>query len=208
MPKRTHADALETRRTILQSALNMFSEKGYEKTSLSDIARDAGVTRGAIYWHFEDKGELLYELCLEVTKEKRFPEYILMASKEDEENPLGCIRKWIAMHAADEAQQFFSSALYRILDGIFSGRFGDDKTRERLTDLLSMRMYHISEALQNAVRRNQLPADLNVDLAASFIHTILLGYTESLGIKKFSKPLLSYPHAVDRIVDTLKTMRR
>ena len=151
------------------------------------------------------------ETCLdipELTKEKRFPEYILMASKEDEENPLGCIRKWIAMHAADEAQQFFSSALYRILDGIFSGRFGDDKTRERLTELLSMRMYHISEALQNAVRRNQLPADLNVDLAASFIHTILLGYTESLGIKKFSKPLLSYPHAVDRIVDTLKTMRR
>lgn len=208
MPKRTHADAMETKRNILRSALNMFTLHGYEKTSLSDIARDAGVTRGAIYWHFEDKGELLYELCLEVAKEKRFSEYILMASKEDEENPLGCIRQWILMHAKDEAHQFFTSEIFHILDGIFASRYGDDKTRERIYDLLSMRMYHITEALQNAVRRKQLPPDLNIDMAASYIHTVLIGYVETLKVANLSKPLLSFPHAVDRIIDTIKTFRR
>ena len=59
MPKRTHEDAERTKQAILESALRLFSRRGYESTSLSDIARFAGVTRGAIYWHFKDKGQIL-----------------------------------------------------------------------------------------------------------------------------------------------------
>lgn len=60
MSKRTHAEALQTKRSILDAAAKVFSANGFAKTSLSDIARDADVTRGAIYWHFENKTELLF----------------------------------------------------------------------------------------------------------------------------------------------------
>lgn len=44
-----------TRARILDSALEVFAAKGYAQTSMDEIAGRAGVTKGALYWHFEDK---------------------------------------------------------------------------------------------------------------------------------------------------------
>lgn len=56
--RRTQEEAEATRRAILAAALRLFSEKGYAATRLSDIADAAGVTRGAIYHHFDNKAHL------------------------------------------------------------------------------------------------------------------------------------------------------
>lgn len=58
MVRRTKEEALETRNRILDAAEHVFFEKGVSRSSLADIAQAAGVTRGAIYWHFENKGDL------------------------------------------------------------------------------------------------------------------------------------------------------
>ncbi len=63
--KRTKAKAEETKKLIFISALKIFGEKGYSKTSLEDIAGGAGVSRGAIYWNFENKQELYTKLLKE-----------------------------------------------------------------------------------------------------------------------------------------------
>jgi len=55
MPRRTKEEALDTRRRILDAAENLFETQGVSGTSLHAIAMAAGVTRGAIYWHFKDK---------------------------------------------------------------------------------------------------------------------------------------------------------
>lgn len=59
MVRRTKDEAQETRNRILDAAELAFSEQGVSRTSLEDIARVAGVTRGAIYWHFSGKEALL-----------------------------------------------------------------------------------------------------------------------------------------------------
>jgi TetR/AcrR family transcriptional regulator, repressor of the mexAB-oprM multidrug resistance operon len=56
--RRTRADAEATRESILEAAEKEFLERGVARTSLEHIARRAGVTRGAIYWHFKDKTAL------------------------------------------------------------------------------------------------------------------------------------------------------
>jgi len=56
--RRTRDEALETRNKILDTAERVFSERGVSHTSLADIAHAAGVTRGAIYWHFRNKADL------------------------------------------------------------------------------------------------------------------------------------------------------
>lgn len=56
--RKTKAEAAITRDSLLDAALVVFSNKGYATTTLDDIARKAGVTRGAIYWHFGGKAEL------------------------------------------------------------------------------------------------------------------------------------------------------
>jgi TetR/AcrR family acrAB operon transcriptional repressor len=55
MVRKTKEDALETRHRILDTAVEVFSRQGVARTSLNDIAKEAGVTRGAIYWHFDNK---------------------------------------------------------------------------------------------------------------------------------------------------------
>lgn len=60
--KRTKEDAEETKNKILEAGLNVFSRKGFSAATLIDIAAEAGVTRGAVYWHFKNKEELYFQL--------------------------------------------------------------------------------------------------------------------------------------------------
>ncbi len=57
--KRTKEDALVTRDKLISTAFKEFLETGFEESRLEDIALKAGVTRGAFYWHFRDKYDLL-----------------------------------------------------------------------------------------------------------------------------------------------------
>jgi len=58
MARRTKEDAEHTRLQLLEAAQCVFAAKGVSRTSLQDIAQAAGVTRGAVYWHFKNKAEL------------------------------------------------------------------------------------------------------------------------------------------------------
>ena len=51
-----------TRQQILDASLRLFSERGFARTTVRDIARQAGITDAAIYYHFESKRELLEAL--------------------------------------------------------------------------------------------------------------------------------------------------
>jgi TetR/AcrR family acrAB operon transcriptional repressor len=57
--RRTKEEAQETRRRIMAAGLRVFDKRGISRTTMEHIAREAGVTRGAIYWHFADKQALL-----------------------------------------------------------------------------------------------------------------------------------------------------
>jgi TetR/AcrR family acrAB operon transcriptional repressor len=66
MVRRTKEEAEQTRCKILAAARRCFHARGVSATSLEHIAQEAGVTRGAIYWHFANKEELLTAMCDEV----------------------------------------------------------------------------------------------------------------------------------------------
>ena len=56
--KRTKEEAAETRDAIVEAALRVCSIRGYKGTTLEEIAAEAGVSRGAIHWHFGTKYNL------------------------------------------------------------------------------------------------------------------------------------------------------
>jgi AcrR family transcriptional regulator len=60
--RRTKEEAENTREDILNSATRLFSEKGVVRCTLEEIAKEANVTRGAIYWHFKNKLEIFEAL--------------------------------------------------------------------------------------------------------------------------------------------------
>jgi AcrR family transcriptional regulator len=55
-------DAASTRERILNVALDLFSDKGYDGTSLREIAEQLGVTKAALYYHFASKEDILMAL--------------------------------------------------------------------------------------------------------------------------------------------------
>jgi TetR/AcrR family transcriptional regulator, acrAB operon repressor len=58
MARKTKAEAEITRIELLDAAERLFLAQGVSRTSLQHIAAAAGVTRGAVYWHFKDKSDL------------------------------------------------------------------------------------------------------------------------------------------------------
>lgn len=91
MARRTKEEALVTRELILDAAERVFHQRGVSRTSLQEIAKEAGLTRGAIYWHFENKGELFHAMMERVT----LPMMARMTeiTPEDEARPLDKIRR-------------------------------------------------------------------------------------------------------------------
>jgi len=58
MARRTKTQAGQTRQLIIEAARSVFHRHGVTRSSLEMVAQEAGLTRGAIYWHFKDKAEI------------------------------------------------------------------------------------------------------------------------------------------------------
>lgn len=62
MARKTKEAAERTRQQIIQAARQVFHECGVSRTSLEKVAKVAGVTRGAVYWHFANKADLFFAM--------------------------------------------------------------------------------------------------------------------------------------------------
>jgi len=98
MVRKTKEDAAITRQRIIDAAREMFLQKGVSRTSLEQIATHASVTRGAVYWHFQNKAELFHAMREEVYLPliDRMDDTLLGNSEEANSDPLGRIGKYMA----------------------------------------------------------------------------------------------------------------
>lgn len=62
MVRKTKEDAELTRQRIINAARAVFLKRGVSKSTLEHIASEANVTRGAVYWHFENKAEIFHAI--------------------------------------------------------------------------------------------------------------------------------------------------
>ncbi len=92
MARRTKEDALATRETILDSAEMLFERDGVSRTTLQHIATAAGVTRGAIYWHFRDKSALFNAMMERAVMP--LESALQCVAGSDESDPIGQLRDW------------------------------------------------------------------------------------------------------------------
>ncbi|MCR5084834.1 MAG: TetR family transcriptional regulator [Succinivibrionaceae bacterium] len=178
MPRRSKEEAERTRERILEAAQRLFAEKGIEKTSLSGIADAAGVTRGAIYWHFKDKAELTSALFGEVMLKFCYMEDLEAAARDGQPDPLGMIRKWLLRHSLNESLNFLSSSMCSVLGNIVFGN-PDDRNyglRQQLREISDRQLCLVRAAMEGAVRAGQLPENLDVQFAAECMRSFIIGY--------------------------------
>lgn len=62
MVRKTKEEAEQTKQAIIDASLKVFCTKGYSRTTFDDIAASINLTKGAVYWHFKNKAELLTEM--------------------------------------------------------------------------------------------------------------------------------------------------
>lgn len=104
--RRSKADAEQTRIAILDAAERLFVRNGPGATTLEQIARAAGVTRGAFYWHFKDKADLFHALH----RRYRPPQVeLLQAVADSHDDPLTLLQttssEILAQFETDESRQ-------------------------------------------------------------------------------------------------------
>ncbi|WP_213875687.1 TetR family transcriptional regulator [Pseudomonas sp. dw_358] len=173
MVRRTKEEALETRSQILEAAENAFHERGVARTTLADIATLAGVTRGAIYWHFSNKADL-FQAMLDRLNEPL--DALARASEsEDELDPLGCLRI-LLVHlfqqiATDPKIRRINEILFHKCE--FTNEMCDLR-RQRHSAAVECNM-RIELSLSNAMNRQQLPHDLDPYRAAIALHAYIDG---------------------------------
>lgn len=173
MARCTKEEALETRSRILDAAENVFYAQGVSRSSLADVAQAADLTRGAIYWHFKNKSDLLYAMCERV----RLPMEAMMATAADqrETDPLGQLRTACVLILHDSAH---NPHLRKILDIVFHKcELVDaaDPILVRQHECLLNGIKNIERTLTNAIAIGQLPPNLDTRLSAIFFHAALSG---------------------------------
>lgn len=97
-PNHKNLQSQETANRILAQALRIFLAKGYHGTSIEDITRAAKLTKGALYWHFKSKENLLRRVIEEY--EKRFLDGLIHAVGEVNGGALNKFEKLIRYNSA------------------------------------------------------------------------------------------------------------
>lgn len=196
MSRRTHAEALQTKQSIIDAARKVFTREPFTKATLSDIAREANVTRGAVYWHFENKSELLAALIEDEATKVNIYNTLRQAVEENQRDPLGTLKRWAMFHLTDDAADLFTSSLATTIDHAMNVA-GRTEVREKVLDMIRDRYSVVATALRSAVAQKQLPYDLDVDAATCFICSLLSGIVDQYRLGLLPSALSSYKSVIE-----------
>jgi TetR/AcrR family transcriptional regulator, acrAB operon repressor len=196
MARRTKEEARATRERIMDTAELEFHRRGVSRTSLQDIARAAGVTRGAIYWHFRDKADLFNAMMNRVTLP--LEQEIRRSGDPGLDDPLGQIRRSflaaLRLTVADpQARRTFEIALHKVeyvdeLQGI----------RERRLNGLRERVVQLERGLKRAARQRAHPLALPARAAALGLHSLIDGLIQNWMLDPGAFDL---PHVGQQVID-------
>jgi len=177
MARKTKHEAQLTRHRILDAAERAFEQHGVSGTSLDDIARAAGLTRGAIYWHFQGKADLFNAMMARVVMPW--------------EDPAGGPAHTARDLTLDQLRDHLVAMLRQ---------FVDDPQRRRVFDILLHKVDHVGEmqavrqrhlevrqacwaqvqgALGHAKRRGEWSGRLSARAAALGLHALVNGLLQN-----------------------------
>ena len=203
MVRRTKEEAEATRVQLLDAAERCFRDKGVASTTLDDIAKNAGHTRGAVYWHFENKADIFEAVCERV----HTPMQAMLSdlAADPGSDPLGYLRndaiRVLRMLTECERVQSVFEIKFCKLDG--GPDFDRLRTRELETHGRCLSMLQV--VFEAAVRCGQLPAHMPVRETAEAMHAFIGGLMRSWIERRDFDLHKSAPWLVDTFLTGLKS---
>lgn len=190
MVRKTKEDADKTRHQLLDAAEKLFQSKGVSRTSLQDIAAEAGTTRGAIYWHFKDKADLFNAMMDRVTLPLEEAKATVASTKSEKEDALDVLRRSVRealrQTAADQrTQRVFEIATLQV-------EYNDEMraVRERQESMCEHFTAKASDAIGQAATGRQVDLPIPLATAAKGLHSLISGLFQNW---------LLQPHSFDLV---------
>lgn len=170
--RRTKEESLNTREALLDAAEALFAEQGVSRTSLQQIAERAGLTRGAVYWHFADKAALFNAMMERTTLPL---EEAVRAMDNAPEPPLEVLRR-MAHNALERiahdprTRRVFDIATHKV-------EYVDELSavRDRHLRIHGLCQSHIHACFERAMALGHIRADIDCEVAAMTHHAQLDG---------------------------------
>jgi TetR/AcrR family transcriptional repressor of mexAB-oprM operon len=194
--RRTKEQAEQTRVAIMAAAEQLFLEKGVAHSTLEQIARAAGVTRGAVYWHFENKAHLFHEMLSQVRlPPEQLTERLSGCGGAD---PLLSLRdlciEAIANLARDEQRRrIFTILLHRC-------EFTDElrEAEQRHNAFINQFIGLVEQLFARPACRERLLPGMTPRLAARALHAQIIGlFTDWTRDPQLFDPLSDTPALID-----------
>lgn len=170
-PEGAGVEAADTRSRILQAAFRTFAEHGYSGATLDDVAAAAGLTKGAVYWHFAGKDDLCMALIEERFRREtiRIPDHIREAVSEGEGE------RALLAFVAHEVRQAREAESWRRLGLEFVSRSRNPALRRRYGELARKIHADTIPVAQGLIDSGVFAKDLDPKALAFTWRCILLG---------------------------------
>lgn len=171
--KRTKEEAEKTREDILNAAVQIFSKKGVARSTLDEIAKAAGVTRGAVYWHFENKTQIFE--ALHERLHRPFISMILEDLEKDHPEPLEQLRDLYIKLLLDleKDEQRKQALILFMMKCDYVGELAPYKDKHQEKKAESMQLF--KRYFEKAKKAEKLPPDTDPELLMQTISCFMKG---------------------------------
>ncbi|MFT7580743.1 MAG: AcrR family transcriptional regulator [Myxococcota bacterium] len=178
-----HKSQEERRRDILDAARTRFVTDGYSRSRLNDVAADAGLSKGGVYFHFKSKREIFDALI-----DEDFDR--VMKGLELIRGISGNIAAKITFFA-QRALQLTAENPAIAKFAIVMGEMGlaDEEIRERIAEQHELMVQGVKMMLEKGVEEGDLRADLDTDVGARLLVSLMDGLRAAIaaGLHKNSQ---------------------
>jgi AcrR family transcriptional regulator len=153
---------------VLEAAARVFDDKGYESSSIQDIAEEVGILKGSLYYYIKTKEDLLYEILLDV-HERAFATIDTVEALEV--SPLEKVRAFVTLHVI-----FNIENLVRVSVFIKDFRSLSDERRE----VIVKERHRYNESLRHLISEGQKRGQICPDVDPKLVSLGILGMANSV----------------------------
>ena len=187
MARKCKEDAEKTRQAVLESALDVFSDKGYARATFDEIAARAGFTKGAVYWYFRNKADLIAALIVEYTEEKRRE----LWNELPEGNTLDDLLQYFVQWADAGAKDLRFSRFQRFM--MCQMEWSEamlDRVDKTLATQKDWHLEKVNKVLIESEKRGELKDGVNIDVVKHIIISTYMGIVFSSISKRVNLDLV------------------
>ena len=181
---------------ILRSAFDCFSERGFEIVTMEEIAKEAGLSKGAVYWYFKSKDELILELIRNWNKASENILYKLA---------LECsLEELLYKYPAYIIKEMDLKNHYKLLFHLWARSIDNKEVYRHMSESYGEWKEKAVEFIKSGITRKIFRADLNAEVFADTVDGLFNGLMVQWHLDKKMDFEKCWNTAIDRLMDGVK----